>query len=1132
ELLGRIAELADVAERAPIVVGGKPGCGKSALLAKFALEYRETHPEVFVLAHFIGVSPGSTDLRRSLRRICLELAAHFEIDEEVPEDFRELCLALPRFLAGAAAHSRIVLILDALNQLEPSHHSHALDWLPPTPHPNVRLIVSTLEGDCLDALRDHAVKPVEVVVGPLNDEERQQIIRETLWTFRKRLDERAVNDQMSMLLRKRHSDTPLYLVVACEELRVFGEFERVTDRILAFPDEVAELFGQVLERLERDHGREIVESALTFLECSRYGLLETELLELLKRDEETQLPQAIWAAFYRSVKSFLRPPGESGEGLLDFFHRQMSKAVRTRYLSADDALQKSHRELAEFFCRKADPYGNRSWLGNYPRGLSQLPFHLFNAAMHTELFELARDEGFLRAQTEEFQDDPSLSLQTIQRAIEGAARDDDAGIIAEFVIAHARRVIQLRAESPLDTLRKGKLERAWELADSYEVERSAIWHLLLCWELKDDQRDEDARATLERLKKKQLPKLDYWEAALASNLLAEGFGVDPTACADIQRRLLVDRELTVARKLAERGDIALTSAAASALAASGNYYAAEALWKARRIRAKQLLDCADVRAARQIVDPIEDPEAKSDALLELAESVRQLGSAGLARDLIDEVRAVRQRPSIEVARAYAAIGDLPAARQEFTSTALERDRSSSWGCDALKEIAIAQAEAGFVDDAIETAQTIGRDNWYGAEALMEIGKVLSLAGEEARAKRVLRMAFTATEHVNYYPSHVRAEITSAQIEAEDLEGALYTAERIDDPKDRAGALARVAGAIGKRRGAGDAERIFSAARRAADQTQYLNDKIECYVEIASGYARIGDNAAVECALRDALEVTAADSISDSSTRVELISRAIFELCFGSDRAELIEQAYEVARAKTLPMYTDAALGALALEAGKAGDFELAHRIGASISTLSDSSVKFAARIAVLHAKAGDLETALKLVGRVTHEYDRGYAAIEIGDVQAAAGEPASHIRSTYALALTATKELAWGEGLPKVFEQIATTLVASREFEEALMTAAAIEDNYLLRDMVISCIAQGQATEGRFDEAMDSLKRITGNGRCQATKDVAVALAQAGNFARAFRLLERLDEPEGYLADTYTKIAAAQAEAGDHAGAK
>lgn len=42
----------------------------------------------------------------------------------------------------------------------------------------------------------------ELVVGPLSVKERRDIVKETLAEFRKKLDERPMNDQMRVLLKK------------------------------------------------------------------------------------------------------------------------------------------------------------------------------------------------------------------------------------------------------------------------------------------------------------------------------------------------------------------------------------------------------------------------------------------------------------------------------------------------------------------------------------------------------------------------------------------------------------------------------------------------------------------------------------------------------------------------------------------------------------------------------------------------------------------------------------------------------------------------------------------------------------------------------------------------------------------
>ena len=59
---------------------------------------------------------------------------------------------------------------------------------------------------------------------------------EYLGKFNKKLDE----NQMISLLSKDSSENPLWLSVACEELRVFGEFRRINDKINTLADGLLE----------------------------------------------------------------------------------------------------------------------------------------------------------------------------------------------------------------------------------------------------------------------------------------------------------------------------------------------------------------------------------------------------------------------------------------------------------------------------------------------------------------------------------------------------------------------------------------------------------------------------------------------------------------------------------------------------------------------------------------------------------------------------------------------------------------------------------------------------------------------------------------------------------------------------
>ena len=267
-------------DRRPALITGESGCGKSAFLASWSRHYASEHPDDLLLSYFVGASPSSTDHRRLLRTICAELKRELCPRGRDPgrrrEALRDAGRAPPR--GGSRKRPRIVLVIDALDQLSPLEGAHGLGWLLDYIPEQTRLVVSTLEGDCLDALRRRGAE--EIALPPLSAEEQRQIVETVLGEWRRKLD----TPQLAALLDHPGVSNPLYLRVALEELRLFGRFEQLLPQIEDLAADVAGLFDQVLERLEEDHGRELVAEAFSLLGASRYGLSEAELLDLLRRD--------------------------------------------------------------------------------------------------------------------------------------------------------------------------------------------------------------------------------------------------------------------------------------------------------------------------------------------------------------------------------------------------------------------------------------------------------------------------------------------------------------------------------------------------------------------------------------------------------------------------------------------------------------------------------------------------------------------------------------------------------------------------------------------------------------------------------------------------------------------------------
>lgn len=167
------------------------------------------------------------------------------------------------------------------------YKSPAMDWLPDDLPANARLILSSLPCPALESLRKRRRPPVEVPLPVLSRSDFKAIIEIFLARYRKTLEP----NQCAALLKKPDAGTPLYLLVALEELRTLGTYKEITDSIRKLPGGVKPMFVWILKRLEKDEGfrdcdgnligAELVRKFVSSLCVSRYGLSQQELTELI-----------------------------------------------------------------------------------------------------------------------------------------------------------------------------------------------------------------------------------------------------------------------------------------------------------------------------------------------------------------------------------------------------------------------------------------------------------------------------------------------------------------------------------------------------------------------------------------------------------------------------------------------------------------------------------------------------------------------------------------------------------------------------------------------------------------------------------------------------------------------------------
>ena len=406
-----------------LIVGvGKPGSGKSAFMSAFLhqyseiLELREIKPDTRTFVHFIGAMPESGNLENILTRICHDLKKKFSLTLNIPQDFSELLLAWPEFLNETSeilsGRGKFLILIDGLDLLEEVHGGRSLEWIPTHIPENITIFVSCREG-----LSPHMIlaqrgpPPTVMTIGALDIFDKAEMVRRRLGKHKKRLDESAFNNQMKLLLSKKDAVSPLYLHLACEELRVFGVFEEVSSKLHQMSPTISGLLQEILHRLEMEHGQELVCTALSFLAIAQNGLTEAELSSLLgiyttaevvQQSGLQKVPPMTVAKLFRSLQGYLQPTSHDSSDLLIFSHQDIETAVRKNYLKGrnSDLEKVLHTVAALYFRSQADPGNNGLFEGTNPRAVSELPYHLKNAGMWEGLADLLTNLYFIKSKAQ------------------------------------------------------------------------------------------------------------------------------------------------------------------------------------------------------------------------------------------------------------------------------------------------------------------------------------------------------------------------------------------------------------------------------------------------------------------------------------------------------------------------------------------------------------------------------------------------------------------------------------------------------------------------------------------------------------------------------------------------------------
>jgi tetratricopeptide (TPR) repeat protein len=1007
-------------------ISGKPGIGKSALMAKLMKDYVGQTQRYIVIPYFFRLGqPGCSTmefLSAALKRLQAELHRTIEPAPRLPDRQRQWAEALEE---AARTGKKVLFLVDGLDEIYRQEREFMELPFMALREGIVWVCAGRSERELEEALQRRGARWVfPEGLPPLGADAIRTMLTEHLGRLKYELFERDEGDRNRFVeaVARKSEGLPLYVRMLVEDLKAEQWTVRDEGKL---PQGLAAYYERLLERLRASDAGTVLTPLFCLLAWAKDPIPEGALKFLLRVHHLAG--SARWDEWFRRalesghlmLQRRSTPDGEAGWTIYHDSFRQ--------HLLESEAVS-GNREWAQR--RWVDVGEDREALASQEPSLHRYILrhyaeHLYEAGEGSALFRLALDPAFAEDQARHLPDEPHLPLKAVRLALEMAIRSEDAPRMARLLIEHARRAGG--EETPLQAWRRGHRERALRMATEILFERDprlgTLWSLLLAWAAQSEGEGEWARRILEAARKRwegaKLEKLKDWQGELAAFWLGELGAVEGAAEA---AGLMLDD--------AHKGKVA-------------------AGWASRGL----------FEQALNVAEGIQEAGERAEALMAIAEAMARTGMWEQALRTAEAIKGAWKR-----AEALGAIAEAM-ARTGMTQ----------------------QAQEAF-HQALQTAKAI-EAAWKRAEALGAIAEAMARTGMTQQAQEAFHQALRTAEAIEWARERAEALRAIAEAMArtgmtqqaqEAFHQALQTAKAIKGPRERAEALGAIAEAMAR---AGMTQQaLWEQALRTAETIGGARAKAEALGAIAEAMARIRNDPAGPGSLppgppdsrsnRRAMErAEALGAIAEAMARIGMWEQAL-------RTAEAIEGARERARA----------LGAIAEAMARTGmnqqaqeAFHQALRTAEAIEEALKHALALGA-IAEAMARTGMWEQALRTAEAIEGAFERAWALRAIAEAMASAGMTQQALWEQAlrtAEAIEESRERAWAlRAVAEAMARIGMTQQAQEAFHQALRTAEAIEWARE-RAEALGAIAEALASAGMWEQALWTAEAIEGHGSGQ-----------------------------------------------------
>ncbi|XP_068604898.1 telomerase protein component 1 [Brachionichthys hirsutus] len=409
-----------------MLVEGGPGHGKTVFMAALADALRtgiksRTNLICNVVSYSTTASQSASSVEILLQFLVQQLRNMKEAEEEspLPYSYKDLLSEFHSNL-NEVKKKPLVLLVDGVDLVRDGRDQQSCDWIPQQIPQGVCLIVSITSKAALLQTMAKKTNATLFTLGQLTMSDRKEIVQKGLDTFGKKLSDSAFNNQLQTLIMKKGAVNPLYLHLACEDLRNFASFDKLKENLHGLPQSLSQLVHYSLDRLCLQYrGFVGLRWALAAFTVSATALRESDLCAILStcndlsslggraswqevlplsRSPKGRIPMTKFTRIVHSLKSLIGPSHcHTSDNELTLTNPEVRRTFEDFFLPAESDRSRAHLVLAGHLWALADQQGTDTFLHCETNTVLHLPSSLIQSGQLEALQSLLSSYYFLYA---------------------------------------------------------------------------------------------------------------------------------------------------------------------------------------------------------------------------------------------------------------------------------------------------------------------------------------------------------------------------------------------------------------------------------------------------------------------------------------------------------------------------------------------------------------------------------------------------------------------------------------------------------------------------------------------------------------------------------------------------------------